>query len=217
MISSKAIQDLREDYRNGTLEDSDVLASPFAQFNQWFQHALDSQILEPNAMTIATVTATGRPNARIVLLKGFDENGFVFYTNYNSQKGRELKQTPFATLVFNWLDLQRQIRIEGRVEKITPEASTHYFQARPKSSQIGAWASPQSTVITDRKVLEDNVTQLQEQYREAEQLPRPAHWGGFRVIPDKIEFWQGRSSRLHDRIRYLLQTDGSWNIERLAP
>lgn len=214
---NKKIQDLREDYRNGTLDESDIVKNPLKQFDNWFKEALKSEILEPNAMTLATCNKTGRPAARIVLLKGFDENGFIFYTNYNSQKGKELSGTPFAALVFNWLDLQRQIRIEGKVEKLNAEQSTTYFHRRPKGSQIGAWASPQSQVISHRNILEENVKQLKQQYANQENLPRPDHWGGFRVIPDKIEFWQGRSSRLHDRIRYTLQTNGDWKIERLAP
>ncbi len=216
IIDKQTLANLREDYQAATLDVHDVEGSPFKQFGKWFQEALKSELLEPNAMTVATATPDGRPSARIVLLKGYDERGFVFYTNYNSHKGRELEQNPQAALVFNWLELQRQIRIEGRVEKVSPETSTEYFQSRPKGSQIGAWASPQSSTIPNRNVLETKVEELQEQYAKAEQLPRPAHWGGFRIIPEVIEFWQGRSSRLHDRIQYI-QADGKWTIKRLAP
>jgi len=215
-VDNQTIANLREDYQAATLDVSDVASSPFVQFGKWFQEALKSELPEPNAMTLATATPDGRPSARIVLLKGYDEQGFVFYTNYNSHKGRELEQNPQAAMVFNWLELQRQIRIEGRVEKVSPEESTEYFQSRPKGSQIGAWASPQSTIIPNRTVLENKVEELQEQYAEAERLPRPEHWGGFRIIPEVIEFWQGRSSRLHDRIQYT-QAGGKWTIERLAP
>ncbi len=211
------IADLREDYRKADLEIKDVTSNPLEQFQIWFQQALQAELKEPNAMTLATATADGKPSARIVLLKGVDEQGFLFYTNYNSRKGQELAANPQAALVFAWLELEKQVRIEGTVERITPEASTAYFQRRPKGSQIGAWASPQSEVIPDRRILEENVQALQAKYTQSEQLPRPEHWGGYRLRPTVIEFWQGRSSRLHDRIRYSLQTDGSWHIERLAP
>lgn len=211
------IADLREDYRKADLEIKDVTSNPLEQFQIWFQQALQAELKEPNAMTLATATADAKPSARIVLLKGVDEQGFLFYTNYNSRKGQELDANPQAALVFAWLELEKQVRIEGTVERITPEASTAYFQRRPKGSQIGAWASPQSEVIPDRRILEENVQALQAKYTQSEQLPRPEHWGGYRLRPTVIEFWQGRSSRLHDRIRYSLQTDGSWHIERLAP
>jgi len=215
-VDNQTIASLREDYQSESLEISDVDASPFQQFGKWFHEALNAELPEPNAMTVATATPDGRPSARIVLLKGYDEAGFVFFTNYNSHKAQELAKNPQAALVFNWLELHRQIRIEGKVEKVSAEESTEYFQSRPKGSQIGAWASPQSSVISDRSILEKNVEQLQEKYEDAEVLPRPEHWGGFRVRPEVIEFWQGRSSRLHDRIQYTLQ-NGAWKIERLAP
>lgn len=214
---NKTIQDLREDYKHGSLEIKDIDKNPFLQFDQWFQEALNSEVLEPNAMTLATCSAKGRPSARVVLLKGFDNQGFIFYTNYTSKKGKELNETPFAALVFNWLELQRQVRIEGRVEKLSEEASTTYFQRRPKGSQIGAWASPQSQVIVDRSILQNNVTNLQVKYAKNKVLPKPKHWGGYLIIPDRIEFWQGRSSRLHDRLNYFLDKKGTWQIERLAP
>lgn len=216
-IDNDLIANLRQDYISAPFDKEDVKNSPILQFKQWFKEALASNINEPNAMTLASVNAEGRPSARIVLLKGFDDNGFVFYTNYNSRKGQELQQNPYAALVFLWLDLHRQVRIEGTVEKLSPAASTQYFQSRPKGSQIGAWASSQSSVISDRNILEVNVEKLKQDYQDKEKLPRPEHWGGFRVKPTVIEFWQGRRSRLHDRIRYTVQENGSWIIERLAP
>ena len=215
-VNNKVIADLREDYRAKTLTINEINDNPFLQFQQWFQDALDSKIKETNAMTIATVNSNGQPSARIVLLKGFDERGFIFYTNYNSKKGQELAINPKIAAVFFWKELERQIRIEGTTKKISRTASLAYFQSRPKGSQIGAWASPQSQVIVNRTILENNVTALQEKYKEANQLPIPEHWGGYIIQPSLIEFWQGRSSRLHDRINYTL-ADGKWKIERLAP
>lgn len=211
------IANLRQDYRLQSLDITDVANNPFEQFTKWFQEALNAAVLEPNAMTLATATPEGRPSARIVLLKDIENQGFVFYTNYESQKGQELLANPYAALCFNWLDLQRQVRIEGAVEKHSAAASTAYFESRPKGSQIGAWASPQSHVVANRAVLEAQYADIEARYATAETLPRPDHWGGFIVKPTVIEFWQGRSSRLHDRLRYTLQTDGSWTIERLAP
>jgi len=215
-VNNQTIAALREDYRAKTLEITDVLANPIQQFNEWFQEALDSQIKEANAMTIATVDAQGKPAARIVLLKGFDENGFIFYTNYDSRKGQELAANPNIAVVFLWKDLERQIRIEGVAEKLAPAVSLNYFQSRPKGSQIGAWASPQSQVIPDRSILEQNVLDLKEKYKNADNLPIPSHWGGYQIKPTLIEFWQGRSSRLHDRLCYTLEGK-TWKIERLAP
>ena len=215
-VNNQTIAALREDYRAKTLEITDVHANPIQQFNEWFQEALDSQIKEANAMTIATVDAQGKPAARIVLLKGFDENGFIFYTNYDSRKGQELAANPNIAVVFLWKDLERQIRIEGIAEKVAPAVSLNYFQSRPKGSQIGAWASPQSQVIPDRSVLEQNVLDLKEKYKNADNLPIPSHWGGYQIKPTLIEFWQGRSSRLHDRLCYTLEGK-TWKIERLAP
>jgi pyridoxamine 5'-phosphate oxidase len=211
------IQDLRENYDLAKLEREDLNYDPFVQFKNWFDYAVSKEVTEPNAMTVATVTADGRPSARIVLLKGFDEKGFVFYTNYNSLKGQELQQNPNTALVFCWLDLHKQIRIEGKVQKLSPQQSTEYFQSRPKRSQIGAWASPQSSVIKNRDILEENTEALKAQYADAKKLPRPENWGGFLVKPTMIEFWQGRTSRLHDRLRYTLEESGGWKIERLAP
>ncbi|MEL7248322.1 MAG: pyridoxamine 5'-phosphate oxidase [Bacteroidota bacterium] len=210
------LEDLREDYNRDQLTIDQTDASPFVQFQRWFKAAQESTIKEPNAMTLATVGADGRPKARIVLLKQVDSAGFVFYTNYDSQKGQDMAANPFASLVFFWDVLQRQVRVAGRVEKITAEESAAYFQSRPKGSQIGATVSPQSQVILDREGLKTKVAELEAQYAEAEKLPLPNNWGGYRLVPDKVEFWQGRSSRLHDRIRYRL-VDGSWERERLAP
>jgi pyridoxamine 5'-phosphate oxidase len=209
------IADLRKNYTQAGLLETDLVANPIQQFKLWFEQAVAANLLEPNAMTIATVTAEGKPSARIVLLKGFDEHGFVFYTNYNSQKGVELQQCPYAALVFLWGDLERQVRIEGKVELVPIEEATAYFHSRPASSQLGAWASDQSTVILDRSILETRLQQLETEYIDRE-IPKPTHWGGFRLVPTEIEFWQGRPSRLHDRLRYQL-VDGGWKIDRLAP
>lgn len=208
--------DLREDYNEGELSLEDTSPNPFDQFKDWFASAAQSEVREPNAMTLATIAPNGRPKARIVLLKGVEEGGLVFYTNYDSQKGQDLVSHPYASLVFFWDAQQRQVRVEGRVVKVNAATSTAYFQSRPKGSQIGATASPQSQVIPDRETLEKKVQALEESYAAEEKLPLPDNWGGFRLIPDCFEFWQGRSSRLHDRIRYRL-VEGEWLRERLAP
>ena len=211
-----SIADLRQNYSRAGLSEADLNADPIAQFGVWFQQALDADLLEPNAMTLATATSDGKPTARIVLLKGVDERGFVFYTNYESQKGQQLIANPYAALVFLWDKLERQVRIEGKVVKLSKEESTEYFHSRPKASQLGAIASDQSRVIPNREVLEQKLAELQTKYQD-ETVPKPEHWGGFRVIPDRLEFWQGRPSRLHDRLVYQIQGDSSWEIERLAP
>ena len=210
------LEDLREDYTRDQLTFEDTDPNPLLQFERWFKAAEQSPVNEPNAMTLATVGENGRPKARIVLLKQVDQQGFVFFTNYDSQKGQDLEANPFASLVFFWDVIQRQVRIEGRVEKIAKADSEAYFQSRPKGSQIGAIASPQSQVIPSREVLQEKVAQLEKEYESKEQLPLPNNWGGYRLIPDCIEFWQGRSSRLHDRIRYRLEQN-DWLRERLAP
>lgn len=211
------IQNLRQDYNSGNLDITTAHPDPIQQFESWFKDALQANEQEPNAMTLATATPDGKPSARIVLLKGLDPGGFVFYTNYTSRKATELDANAHAALVFLWMGLHRQVRVEGVVEKLLPEASTQYFQSRPKGSQIGAWASLQSQVISDRGMLEANVAALEKEYSEAEQLPRPDYWGGYLLKPNCMEFWQGRTSRLHDRLQYLLQSDGSWKIQILAP
>jgi pyridoxamine 5'-phosphate oxidase len=212
-----SIADLRQNYTLAGLSETDVAADPIQQFQVWFQQALDANLIEPNAMTLATATPDGKPTARIVLLKGISERGFVFYTNYESQKGQQLIANPYAALVFLWDKLERQVRIEGKVEQLQLEESEAYFHSRPRASQLGAWVSDQSRVIGDRDILEQKLTDLKAQYTEDTTIPLPPHWGGFRVIPNRIEFWQGRPSRLHDRLVYDLQTDGGWKIERLAP
>jgi len=211
-----SIADLRQNYTLAGLSEAELNSDPIAQFNVWFQQALDADLLEPNAMTIATATPDGKPTARIVLLKGVDQRGFVFYTNYESQKGQQLIANPYAALVFLWDKLERQIRIEGKVVKLDREESAAYFHSRPKASQLGAWASAQSRVIPNREVLEQKLEDLQTQYKD-ETVPIPEHWGGFRVVPNRIEFWQGRPSRLHDRLVYDLKDDHSWQIQRLSP
>lgn len=210
-----SITDLRLNYTRQSLLESDIHPDPIYQFQTWFDQAIAANLLEPNAMTLATATPSGTPSARIVLLKGVDPRGFVFYTNYNSHKGLELTVNPQAALVFLWGELERQVRVEGAVEKIADGETEAYFQSRPQSSQLGAWASEQSCVIPNREVLEQRLANLTEEYQD-KAVPRPLHWGGFRVIPRAIEFWQGRPSRLHDRLRYRLDA-GNWIIERLSP
>jgi pyridoxamine 5'-phosphate oxidase len=210
------IHDLREEYTAEKLDIEDVHPDPVVQFHRWFEEAMNAELPMPNAMTLATASPEGHPSARIVLLKGFDESGFVFFTNYRSRKARELLANPRAALVLLWLELHRQVRIEGIAAKIDPEESTLYFQSRPKDSQIGAWASPQSKVIENRELLEKRVETLNEKYNGQQVLPRPEDWGGFIVRPQRLEFWQGRPSRLHDRIQYTLDGE-DWRIERLAP
>ena len=212
----KTIADLRQDYTLQGLRETDVNSNPFVQFKEWFDQALSADILEPNAMMVATTTTQGKPSARMVLLKDFDERGVVFYTNYNSQKAQELAENPQAALVFWWAELQRQVRICGWVEKISEEESDKYFYSRPFSSRLGAWASNQSEIIENREVLEQQLEELQKEYYNKD-VPRTPHWGGIRVIPAEIEFWQGRSSRLHDRLVYIKVEDGNWKIERLSP
>lgn len=213
---SYSIADMRKDYKLASLSEENVAIDPTKQFEIWWQEAVNSQIEEVNAMTLATSSTDGIPSARIVLLKGFDEQGFSFYTNYDSFKGQQLSENPRACLVFFWKELERQVRITGLVKKLSEDTSDRYFNSRPEASRVGAIASPQSQVIENREWLENKVLETSETLNE-KQLQRPRHWGGYLVQPICIEFWQGRSSRLHDRIQYTLQENGKWKIERLAP
>jgi len=212
----QSLADLRQNYTRDGLLEADADPNPFIQFKVWFDQVLSTSIIEPNAMTLATVGANGQPKARIVLLKHFDDRGFTFFTNYNSHKGQELEQTPQAALVFWWGELERQIRIEGSIEKVDTAESDGYFSLRPWESRLGAWASQQSEVIESRDILEKRLEKLKSEYADLT-VPRPPHWGGFRLIPDRLEFWQGRPSRLHDRLCYRRLKDGQWLRERLSP
>lgn len=216
-IMSQSIADLRKEYTLNGLSIEDVSENPLAQFRVWFKEALDSGIPEPNAMHISTVDARHRPSSRIVLLKELDSSGFVFYTNYHSKKGQDVAANPYASLTFFWVDLERQVRIEGRVEKVSEQESDDYFAIRPRGSQIGAWVSNQSETLQTRELLDKKQAELEKKF-DGLAVPRPPHWGGYRVIPDLVEFWQGRPSRLHDRILYKLnEADNSWSISRLSP
>lgn len=210
-----SISSIRKDYQLQSLELTDVAATPVLQFDKWWNEAVSSSIEEVNAMTLATVNPDGKPAARIVLLKGFDENGFIFFTNYLSEKGKSISAHPYASLVFFWKELERQVRVEGSCIQVSKSESDEYFLSRPIGSRLGAWASPQSTVISSRTVLDQNLDRVTAQYADGI-VPRPDHWGGYRVIPEMVEFWQGRPSRLHDRIRYRKE-ESQWLIERLAP
>jgi pyridoxamine 5'-phosphate oxidase len=212
---TKSIADLRKDYQLASLDEGDVLANPVEQFDRWLKEAIKAELPEPTAMTLATVSADGRPAARIVLLKAVDASGFAFFTNYDSDKGQQLAARPHAALVFHWVELERQVRIEGAVQKVTGEESASYFARRPRLSQIGAWASPQSRTIANREWLEREFEQMAERFKDS--VPLPPHWGGYRVSPESIEFWQGRRSRLHDRLLYRRKTDRSWSLQRIAP
>jgi pyridoxamine 5'-phosphate oxidase len=212
--SNTSIADLRKSYERAELDESASAADPLDQFRLWLQQALDGQLPEPNAMTLATVGADGRPSTRVVLIKGFDARGIVWYTNYESRKGRELAANPHAALQFHWVELERVVRIEGRVEKAGADESDAYYASRPLDSRIGAWASPQSQPIASRAVLVAAAARYGAQFLL--NPPRPPHWGGYRLVPDRWEFWQGRRSRLHDRLRYRLEA-GAWLRERLAP
>ena len=213
--ATSSIADFRRSYERAELDEQASHIDPFAQFDQWLKEAIAAQVPEPNAMTLATVGSNLRPSTRVVLIKGFDASGIVWYTNYASRKGQELAGNPYAALQFHWVELERTVRIEGTVEKVSDEESDAYFHSRPLDSRLGAWASPQSEVISGRGVLVANAALYGARFLL--QPPRPPHWGGYRLKPDSWQFWQGRRSRLHDRLRYTLQPDGDWLRERLAP
>lgn len=207
----------RKSYERAALDEHGIDRDPFQQFTIWYDEAVAAGLPEPEAMTLSTATLEGQPSARIVLLRGYDERGFCFFSNYSSQKGQELAANPYAAVTFHWVELERQVRISGRVEKVTEAESDAYFQSRPSQSRIGAWSSPQSNVISSRDALEDMFKKYQEQYLDETAIPRPKHWGGYRVIPERIEFWQGRPNRLHDRLRFIRIDQGPWTLQRLAP
>jgi pyridoxamine 5'-phosphate oxidase len=213
---STTIADIRKEYKLRSLSEKDALKDPFSQFDKWWQETIRSGVDEPNAMTLATASADGMPDARIVLLKGFDTQGFTFFTNYNSAKGMQMLENPRAALVFFWKELERQVRISGLISLTTAKISDEYFNSRPEGSRIGAWASPQSEAIESREWLEENEKKYQEEWADRS-ITRPPHWGGYILKPVRMEFWQGRPSRLHDRLLYTLTKSGSWKIERLAP
>lgn len=215
-LNKEIIQNLRQEYRSATLSEKEVNPEPIGQFAKWFADAMESKLHEPNAMTLSTATKDGKPSARIMLLKGFEERGFIFYTNYLSRKGSEIEENPYAALTFFWLELERQVRIEGVLEKLEAAESEQYFHSRPKGSQIGAHVSRQSQVIASRDQLTSTMTELEEQYKDVSELPKPDYWGGYVLKPTMIEFWQGGQGRLHDRIVYTLENN-EWKIARLAP
>ncbi len=216
MSGQSSIAHIRTDYKKGILDEKEVDKNPFVQFEKWFKQAVSSEIPEINAMTIATANKQGRPSARMVLLKQFDEKGFVFFTNYGSKKAKDLSENPQAALLFFWEPLERQIRIIGKAEKISAAESFEYFRTRPVDSQLGAWASQQSSEISARALLEKAFGEMVEKFKNG-QIPLPPFWGGFRIVPDEFEYWQGRASRLHDRVAYKKQSDSSWKIVRLSP
>ena len=208
---------LRREYETKGLRRAEMHPDPIEQFATWFSTAVNSALPDANAMTLATATPEGKPSARVVLLKTFDQRGFVFFTNYQSHKGRELEANPQAALAIYWVELERQVRMVGRVERTSRAESEAYFHARPRGSQLGAWVSHQSEVIDARRILDARLAEMEERFAGSEVIELPPHWGGYRLVPEMIEFWQGRANRLHDRFRYLLQDDGSWTLDRLAP
>jgi pyridoxamine 5'-phosphate oxidase len=210
------LADLRKEYSLAGLSEKDAARDPFRQFEKWFQEAEAAKIHEPNAGVLSTAAKDGRPSSRIVLLKGIDGRGFVFYTNYDSRKGRELESNARASYLFPWVALERQVIVEGTVVKVAREESEAYFHSRPRASQLAAWASAQSSIISGRGALEDSMKATEKKYQGID-APLPPHWGGYRIVPETVEFWQGRRSRLHDRLRYRRQASGEWSVERLAP
>lgn len=210
------INKLRHDFSKMVLDESMTDADPVSQFERWFKEAVEAKVNEPNAMTVSTVGNDKRPSSRILLLRNFNSNGFIFYTNYNSRKGKEIAENPYASILFFWPELERQVRIEGKLRVQDKSGSDEYFMSRPRSSRLGAWASPQSEVIADRKALDDVLEELTKEF-DGKEILRPEWWGGYVLDPDRFEFWQGRPSRLHDRICYIKQNDGSWHVSRLAP
>jgi pyridoxamine 5'-phosphate oxidase len=213
-MNTPSLADMRKNYQQAELLESNAAPHPLQQFTTWLNQALEAEIPEPNAMTLATVSSTLRPSTRVVLIKGYDEHGIVWFTNYDSRKGRELAGNPFAALQFHWVELERVVRIEGRVEKISATESDTYYHSRPLGSRIGAWASPQSQTIASREWLQDELKNYADKFQQ--EPPRPPHWGGYRLVPDSWEFWQGGGARLHDRLKYTKQQD-NWLMERLAP
>ena len=212
----KPITDIRKEYSKSTLDTGSVAKDPITQFERWFDEAMESKVPEPNALTLSTVSEDGRPSGRIVLLKGVEKGKFIFYTNYQSQKGKELENNPACSLTFFWPELERQVRIEGVAVRADSPSAEKYFQSRPRESQVGAWASPQSAIIANREILEERVKKIQEKFKDVEKLPKPNQWGGYEVEPNESEFWQGRPNRLHDRIVFT-KVDGQWRVHRLAP
>lgn len=210
------IASIRKEYTQAELDENSVLNNPFKQFEKWFQQALSSEIIEPTAMILSTVNSDDQPFQRTVLLKTFNSDGFVFYTNYESRKSKHIEDNPKVSLLFPWYSLERQVAITGKVEKVSTKESLKYFLSRPEGSQLGAWVSNQSEVITSRGILETKLAQMKQKFKDGK-IPLPDHWGGYRVVPDTIEFWQGRKSRLHDRIFFQKEDENSWNISRLSP